>query len=275
MKLYRIIILAFVIAAASSCAAYKRLGILQDMKADVEYSMPTAPAAKIAKGDKLSIQVHCPTPELAAPFNVMNGIFIPEATSASGRPIGVKVSEGVEESNSGGFEVNQDGNISYPVLGEIHVEGLTLKEVRQAIETQIVDRKLIKEPIVDVKFTNFKYTILGESGKGVYNAPDGEMNILDALADAGGIFDDGIRDEVWVIRSDNGKRRLYTINLKSKDCFYSPAFFLRQNDLIYVKPRNGKFDETVRNTWTVVSSVSGALGVGISTAILVNNLLRK
>lgn len=246
---------AAAVAALSSCNAYKRLGYIQDMEEGVEYSTPLAPDARIAQGDKVGVTVHCSTPELAAPFNVLNGLYYPSID-------GVVASDATEV----GYEVDGDGNIDYPVLGKIHVEGMTLKQVSDEIQSQIISRKLIKDPLVDTKFTNFNYTIIGESSSGVYSAPGGKVDLFEAIAKAKDLKDDAVRSEIWVVRTDGGKRKLYTVDLKTKDCYYSPAFYLRQNDLVYVKPRKGKWDSTTDNRWKVISSCTTILGTALNTA---------
>lgn len=269
----RIIGIAFffmALMAISSCSAYKRLGYLQDMEPGIEYSMPVQPEAVITKGDRLNIFVTCSNPELAAPFNVLNGVYDQEEVPGSG----VRVSK-EDASDLGGFEVNEKGNIEYPILGELHVEGLNLKELKDMISGRIIDGKFIKEPLVRANFANFKIIVLGEDNKeNVYDVPDGKMNIFEALAKSGDLTEDAVRDEVWVIRTREGNRQLYTINLKTKDCYYSPAFYLQQNDMIYVKPRNQKFDRQVSNRLSVVSTVLSSVAIAFNIFFWGSNLAR-
>lgn len=265
MKKIGLFLLAVAILMVFDSCAYKRLGYLQDMEADIAYSMPQQPEAKIAKGDRIKIIVNCATPELADPFNVMNGTFNPGVSAAGA------ASTVTEDESLIGFEVNKDGDIIYPILGTLHVEGLTLKQLKQLIETSIKEKKYIYEPVVTCCFTNFKITILGESGSNIYTIPEGAINIFDALAKAKDLTEDAERGEVWVVRSREGVRKLYKINLKSKDCYYSPAFFLQQNDMIYAKPRATKHDAATKNGWTVASTVLSAIGVSTSLVVLVMN----
>lgn len=263
----RIVILALVAMtlAATSCGTYKRLGYLQDMDPGVSYSMPQQPDARIAKGDKMAIIVACSTPDLALPFNILNGVSpIDPVTGDNSTTEGITAT-GMQPSNMpAGYEVDANGDINFPVLGKVHAEGLTLSELKTYLEAQIVEKRYIKDPVVVATFTNFKFTILGEGGVGVYSSPDGKVNMFDALAMSGDLTDDAVRNDIWVVRTVDGKRQLYTVDLKTKDCYYSPAFFIQQNDMIYVKPRNKKFDQTVNNRWTVLNSLVGVLGTALN-----------
>lgn len=264
-----ILVLAALVSLVS-CGAYKRLGYIQDMETDLAYSMPQQPDAVISKGDILNIAVTCTNPELAAPFNVTNGVYNP-----GGQGDGVVVSTGNSNTKMSGFEVDKDGNIIYPILGKLYVEGMTLNELSDVIEREIVDRKLIKEPIVHTSFANFKITVLGESKSGVYNVPDGKIDIFGALAMSGDLTDDAVHNDVWIVRTREGSRQLYRIDLTSKDCYYSPAFFLQQNDMVYAKPRPGKMDATQSAFWTKLGTVVTTVVTSINIYYLVNNITRR
>ena len=253
-NIIKITLFAALALSLSSCGAYKRLGYLQDMEDGIDYSMPMQPEAIISKGDRLNIVVTCPQPELAEPFNVMNGVY--SVSGAKGVKVAEEASAGLDVS---GFEVNEEGNIVYPVLGAVKVANLTLKQVQDRIEGQLKERGLIKEPMVRATFSNYKIIVLGEAGKGVYNIPEGKLDIFEALAMSGDLTEDAVRDEVWVVRTRDNTRRLYKINLQSKDCYYSPAFYLQQNDMVYAKPQNRKFDTTTSNRWQVFNTAMSTL----------------
>lgn len=245
----------------SSCGAYKRQAYLQDMEAGATYSADIAPDARIAKGDKLKILVTASEPLLARPFNLVTG----------GSDYGsVSSSEGIESESQfdRSYLVDRDGNINFPVLGRIYVEGMTLEELTTTIENQIMNSGQLKDPIVLAEFSNFQITILGEvSSVGNYTIPDGSINVFEALAMAGDVTDDGQKDQLWVIRTLGDTRKVYSLNLKSKSVFSSPAFYLQQNDMIYVKPKNSKMDSSVEKALTATSTFTSWL------SILVNYIL--
>jgi len=262
MKRVSLFILMSLLLFATSCGTYKRLGYLQDMEQDITYSMPLQPDAIIAKGDRLSIQIVCGTPELAAPFNILNGASVSSAIIEDKSTDAKNTTETNE-----GYEVDKNGDILFPVLGRMHIEGMTLKQVKEKIESQIVSRRYIKDPVAVIRFTNFSFTIIGEGGTGVYQVPDGRVNIFDALAMSGDLTEDAVRDDIWVVRTVDGKRRLHTINLKTKDCYYSPAFFIQQNDMIYIKPKDSKFDFTTNNRISILNTVISAVSAAINAVI--------
>lgn len=231
-----------------SCGAYKRQAYLQDMEPGVQYRAEAAPDARIAKGDKLKIIVTASEPVLAQPFNLVTG----------GAEYGsVSSEEGIaaESRADRSYTVDRNGNINFPVLGRVLVEGMTLEELSTFIENKIVATGMLKEPIVLTEFTNYTFTILGEAGNGNFTIPDGSINIFQALAMAGDIGGYGVKNDVWVIRTEGGIRQVYSLNLKSKDVFDSPAFYLQQNDMVYVKPRKLKMDEPASGVMSIFSTV--------------------
>ena len=264
--LSKILLAAVTVSTAVSCNAYKQLGYIQDMETDVAYSMPQQPDPVISKGDRLNISVNCTNPELAAPFNVSNGIYNP-----TGQAGGVRVVADNSNSSLSGFEVNRDGNIIYPILGSLHVEGLTLKQLSEYIENEITARKLIKEPIVRVSFDNFKIIVLGEAGKGVYSIPEGKIDIFGALALADDLTDDAVHNDVWVVRTREGSRQLYRIDLTTKDCYYSPAFFLQQNDMVYARPHNAKVLKSEQARWSMAATLVSAAVMLTNIVVLIRN----
>ena len=253
-----IIALSALAAALSSCGTAKRLGYLQDMVPDVTYDMPLQPEAIIAKGDRMNITVYCSTPALAAPFNLSTGVSTVDPATAS---IGTEIVSTADNS----YEVDNSGQINFPVLGKISVEGQTLTWLKEYLQDELIARKYIKDPVVTVGFVNFKYTIIGEIASGVYYEPSGKINIIDALAKAGEPGESGIRNDIRVVRTVDGLRRMYSIDLTSKNCFYSPVFFLQQNDLVYVRPRNDKHDEKVNNTIGTVTTITTLVATLLNT----------
>ncbi|MBO4498965.1 MAG: polysaccharide biosynthesis/export family protein [Bacteroidaceae bacterium] len=248
MKKTRAIIAAVMAAAMVSCSSYKNLAYLQDLQERVSYLVQERPEAKISVGDKLSITVTCSNPTLAAPFNVASGHSYYDATSGN-------VNYSAQSEESKGYLVDKNGEIDFPVLGKINVAGTTLVDLKNEIERRLKVKPYIQDPLVFVEFMNFKVTMLGEIGNGNYTFPSGEVTILEAIAEAG-INNTGVIDDIWVIRTTGGERRLYSINLKTKDLYDSPVYYLQQNDLVYVKPKNGLRDSKTDNMFQNVSLVS-------------------
>lgn len=164
------------------------------------------------------------------------------------------------------YIVSSGGTINFPVLGIIQASGLTLEELCRSIENRLKGG-YISDAMVNAEFTNFQITILGEvSTKGIFEVNTPKLNLLDAIAMAGDLTTSANRTEVEVIRTQNGERIKYSVNLLTKDLYSSPVFYLQQNDLIYVKPNKYKSDgENERiNTY---------IGWAISAISIVSNML--
>lgn len=216
----------FSIVLLNSCVS-KKVVYLQDMQPDSEYPIAEAPALRLQKNDRISIQVSAKSLELAAPFNTLAGTY----------KVGVdgNVTTGVDQSsNAQGYLIDREGNIAFPVLGNLHVEGLTLEEVRDLIRNRLINDRLINEPIVKVEILNFKVSITGAIGNRVIDVPDGKMTLLEAITKAGGININAAPDKITVIREEDGMRRKIVTNIQSQEIFNSPAYYLRQNDIVYI-----------------------------------------
>lgn len=207
-----------------SCTTPAQMGYLRDLEYDVPYAAQPAPELKLKVDDRISVQVFADEPELASPFNTILLKRVKEGTGTS--LLGTT------------YGVDKEGNIDFPVLGQLHVEGLTLNEVKHLIADEIIRRGYIKEPGVKVELENFTITVLGETGQSVLPIEGTSINILQAIALSGGVdkLSANIPD-IMVVRTENGQRTAYTVNLQSKDIYESPVFWLQQNDLVYVKPR--------------------------------------
>lgn len=246
--LKKILLLAVISAMVSSCA-YRKLAYFQDMDTVTTYDATEGPESQIHKNDKVKILVGCTNPALAAPFNL-------GAVEATVDPVTGQMTMPQSGSSAVEYLVDKNGDILFPVLGTLHVDGLTLAGVRELITSQIIAKDYIKDPIVTVEFSNFQITVLGEvSAKGNYLV-NGNVTILEAIALCGDLTTSAIRNDVWVIRTEGKKRNVYSLDLTSKSCYDSPAFFLQQNDVVYVKPRNSKM------------GANGQLAFLVSTAAL-------
>ncbi len=261
------ILLAICLVILSSCGASKKLSYLQDMDTLTTYDVTDEPDIKVSANDRLNITVTCKTPELAAPFNIASGAASVDINNGT-------VSAGALSTASNGYLVDKQGNISFPILGTINVAGKTLQEVRETIEGEIIAKNYIKDPIVLVEFVNFQITVLGEvNSKGNFIVSNSRINILQAIALAGDIPTSAVIDDIWVIRTEGRERNVYSINLKSKECFNSPAFYLQQNDIVYVKPKKTKLDASSQLALTITSTVMA--GVSAIASILYWTLGKK
>ncbi|MBK7874132.1 MAG: polysaccharide biosynthesis/export family protein [Saprospiraceae bacterium] len=200
------------------------------------------PELRIQKKDILAISVQTTlglNPEDVAPFNLQGG-NIP--------------------GNSLNYQVDGNGNIEFPMVGQVHLEGLTLYEAKDTL-TELLTRDF-KAPVVNIRFTSFKFTILGEvSGPGTYTLPDDRVSILDALA-FGDMTSYADRYNIMIVREQNGQREYGNINIHDRQLFQSPYFYLRPNDFIYVHPLKEKVG-TVSDQFTKVLP-----WIGLGTTLL-------
>lgn len=188
---------------------------------------------KIKEGDILSITVNTLSPESNALFN-KGEMLTPGGTSAQTM---VSQTSGATALSNVGYLVDKDGNINFPVIGSVSVEGLTLEQVRQKLTTEIA--KQTKSPIVNIRFMNFKVTVIGEvTQPGTFTLTNDKINILEAIGLAGDMTPYGKRENVLLIRESNGQRTLTRLNMNKKDITQSPYFYLQQNDVVYVEPDN-------------------------------------
>ncbi|CAM3699121.1 polysaccharide biosynthesis/export family protein [Elizabethkingia occulta] len=251
----------FSIILLNSCVS-KKVIYAEDMVPDVEYPIADAPALKLQKNDRLSIQVSAKSLELAAPFNTVAGTY-KIGTDGS-------VSTGVDlSSNAQGYLIDREGNIAFPVLGALHVENLTLEEVRDLIRNKLINGRLINEPIVKVEILNFKISLAGAIGNKVLDVPDGRITLIEAITKAGGMGTNAAPDRITVIREEDGVRHKIVTNIRSKEIYNSPAYYLKQNDMIFVEPRSPEVTPREDRFWRYFGIGTGLLGTVISVLTLI------
>ena len=251
MKTASLLCIAATILFAGSCTSQKKTtnNYLENAsdtsgKNLVNYQQPV-----IQKGDLLSIKVYSKAngldPKADAPYNLQD-------ISAGGGG----------SSAGGGFLVDRNGNIEYPQLGILQVEGLTREDLGHLIKSKL--DSVLTDPSVDVRFLNYKVTVLGEvKAPGSYTFPTENVTILDALGSSGDITDFGKKDNVMVVRERNGTVERGRINLTTDSLFLSPYYHLQQGDVVMVEavPRKIKQQQEQQTTQRI------GLGISIITAI--------
>lgn len=209
----------------------------------------------IQKGDILSISVSTANESSARLLNMQT---IPVSGSASA---GSLPADGAVSLSGGGYLVDNEGNIIFPVIGKVHVGGLNRSTVSDTITSRI--RPLVSDAIVAVRLVNFKITVLGEVLRpGNMSVPTDRVSILDALGLAGDLTSFARRDNIKVIREVNGKREMGVLNLRTGDIFNSPYFYLKQNDVVYVEMTDRKMANVDQASFRNIS-----IGLGVITAL--------
>jgi len=214
------------------------------------------PEPQIQLNDLLSIIVTSSNPEASALFNAPNessGITSSAASSANTLVIG--------------YLVNQNGDILFPVLGQIHVLGLTKFQLSTLLTQKIIDKKLLIDPIVTIRYLNFKVSVLGEvSRPGVYTTPTEKFSILEALSFAGDITIYGERNDVLLIREDDkGQKTVKHLDLTNQNILSSQYYYLKSNDVLIVSSDGGRIaKEKNAQTIPIFFAVLSFLIVAIS-----------
>ena len=249
-----------------ACQSYKKVPYFQDVdvvnQAEQQEKLYDA---RIMPKDLLTIVVSCTNPELAVPFNL---------TVASNAGMAVSSSSNVTaQPTLQTYLVDNDGDINFPVLGELKLGGLTKREAEQLIIDKL--KPYMKEiPIVTVRMVNYKISVIGEVARpGTFTISNEKVNLLEALAMAGDMTVYGLRDNVKLIREDaNGKQQIVTLNLNNAETILSPYYWLQQNDIVYVTPNKAKArNSDVGNSTSLWFSATSIL---VSIVSLLVNILK-
>ena len=235
----------------ASCQSYKKVPYLQDAKVvEQTAQQENLYDAKIMPKDLLTIVVSCTSHELAAPFNL---------TVAT--PITANSKSLTSQPSLQQYLVDNNGNIDFPVLGTLHIGGLTKSQAENMIKEKL--KTYIKEnPIVNVRMANYKISVMGEvAHPGTFTITNEKVNIMEALAMAGDMTVYGQRDKVKLIREDaQGNRQVIPLNLNDADIIVAPYYNLQQNDVVYVTPNKTKAkNASISNSTTIWFSVVGTL----------------
>ena len=232
------ILLSLIIVSCASRKGIKYFKDIPDSGAVKTLSEADFVVPKIQQSDILTIIIQTVDPSATQAINADN---IP--TAATGLSASSSQS-GTVQAPVAGYLVNKSGDVELPVIGKVHVEGLTTDEARELIRTQA--EKLLITPTVIVRYANFTVTVTGEVTKpSVYVIPNEKVTVLDALAMAGDLTIYGKRDNVLLLRENlDGTRTAYRINLNKSNVLNQPYYYLHQNDYIYVEPNEAKAAST-------------------------------
>ena len=247
--------LAFFVAVMAmsfcSCNSSKDVLYFQDLKAGDSVAMAAIPVpVTVRPDDKISIVVNSRDPQLMALFNLPR---VNKQMSTVGQASSTNVSNGQDVM---GYTVDSRGEIDFPVLGKIKVEGKTREEIGTYIKNELIAKNLVKDPIVTVEFMNLCVSVLGEvNSPGRYGIDRDKTTIIDALSMAGDLTINGNRNNVTVLRQDGDVQRVYAIDLTSgRDIYSSPAYYLQQNDIVYVEPNEMRARQSTVNGNTIRSA---------------------
>ena len=244
------LVLSVFLSAFSSCSTKQNIIYFKDIQnnksADLENSaLFTEPI--IQPDDNLSISIFT--------LNLQTGSIINQA--AASPILGGNANSTISQQVTG-FVVDKNGEVELALAGKIKVAGLTTYQAREVIREKVT--KYYNQPNVQVRFANFKVSVLGEvNSPSTYNMPNEKVSIMDALSLAGDLTVYGRRDNVLIVRDNNGKKQYGHVDLNSSEIFSSPFFYLKQNDLVYVEPTKAK---------NVANNAARVQTIGIITSVL-------
>ena len=238
MKIRKLLQLFTVILLLNSCSTPK-VAYFQDVLPGTSAQVSKSLDIRVRPEDQLSIIVNCKDPQLANLFNLSyTPLRIGQFNSTEGQSQGIS-----------GYLVDKSGNIDFPVVGKIHVEGLSREEIAAHIKNELISKDLVKDPVVTVNFQNMTYSVMGEvAHPGRFNIDKDHVTLLEALSAAGDLTIYGNRSRVLVQREEGDKRVFHQVNLNSaKELHASPVFYLQQNDVVYIEPNNMKARQATVN----------------------------
>lgn len=242
-----------------SCVTTKQVAYLQDMTHGTQIELENKFEAVISPYDELTIIVSCSDEELSKPFNLNRGQGTNNNMLGGNRYIG--------------YLVDQYGDISFPVLGVIHVAGLTRLQLQELLRDKLISGGYIDDPFVMVRFQNFKIFFLGSNGGRAISIENERCTFLEALALSGDLNVYTNRDKIAVMREVNGKMVMRYLDPRSSDVFNDPFFMLQQNDFIITRDREYKnFLESSNQVLAFIGIVSSITSFGsfITSILLLN-----
>lgn len=240
-------IILIAMASLSSCRTPKDITYFQDITNGQRLEVTPSSELLVKPGDRLSIVVHSKDPQLAALFN------LPVASRRIGdiqtATISTPGSSSSNSNESSSYTVDSYGDIDFPVLGTLHIEGMRRTQVVEYIKKELIQRNLVKDPTVIVEFLNRTVSVLGEvSNPGKVAIGRDQFTLLDAIAAAGDLTIQGKRNNVIVLRMEDGRQVAHTVDLTNAQAtFSSPVYYLQQDDVIYVEPNDLRKRTTTAN----------------------------
>jgi len=238
-------LMAICAIAVSSCSTPKNVTYMQGFDNDAVQAVREQKRITVQSDDRLSIVVTSKDPELAEMFNLM---YVQPR-------LGQKTAGSSSAGQTSAYTVDPDGYIQFPIIGAIYVRGMHREEVANTVKEALIKTDMLKDPMVTVEFLNATVTILGDvSSPGEYPIDRDNLNILQAISKAGDLNITGMRENVLVVREENGQDRAYRVDLTDTEALMqSPAFYLQQNDIVYVEPNDMKKRDSTNNANTILT----------------------
>lgn len=253
---FKLALVGIIMLVLHSCASTKDIVYYQDVDSIAELDVPPAQEIILTPGDKISVIVSCKDPKLTELFNLT---YVSQKLGGSSGNGQVSV-----------YTIDSEGFIDMPAIGKVHVAGVTRKEAEHKVKQAIITQEQATEAVVTIEFMDLNIEIIGEIARpGRYAIDKDVFTLIEAISAAGDLTIYGRRDNVLVMRKENGVQKTYRVNLCSaQDVFNSPVFYLKQNDIVYVEPNDTKMRQSTVNGNNVRST-----SFWISVASLLTSVL--
>lgn len=250
-----------------SCSTPTNIAYFQDITDQQVLASQEVSPIRLKPMDQISIIVNTRVPEVTAMFNK------PYYTNRIGETQSVTSNAGasnnITANNISGYTLDADGNIDFPVIGNVNLVGKTREEASTHIKNLILASKQTKEAVVTVEFMNLGFSVIGEVNRpGRYKIDRDRFTVFDALSLAGDLTINGQRESVTLVRHNGQNDEVYKINLLDASQLYSsPAFYIQQGDMIYVTPNDKRIRESTVNgntlrqssTWISMASLAASI----------------
>ncbi len=257
MNNIKLLLLTAVVAILSSCASQKDIVYLQDIPEDYKYTISEDYESRIKPDDLIAIMINSRDVDLAQMFNLPM-VSYQVGTTRTGQNTVLS------------YLVDSAGDIDFPQLGVLHIAGMTRSELAKYIKGLLIERGLVNDPIVTIQFQNYQVSVMGEVTRpGSFNINSDRVTIFDALSMAGDMTIYGKRDNVKIIREENGERMIATVDLRKADILTSPYYYLQQNDVVYVEPNRARAGQREINNNRSIGTYASIISVLISLTYLI------
>jgi len=265
-----------ILSLFAACANSKKIAYFNNIQDTVLKNPAIAVEPVIQKEDLLSITVSSLNPEASYIFNSPNVLTATAAstTSSTNSTTGAGASSGPIGGPTQliGYLVDERGSIKFPVLGSVQVAGLTKRQLEDSIARSLEDKKLLQDPIVNVRFLNFRVTVLGEVARPTtINVVSERISIMEALGLAGDLTIYAKRENVMLIREEDNKKIIKRLDLSSAALLSSPYYYLKTNDIVYVEPNKTKVASTSRTLQLLPIILSGLSLVAVIVSYYIKN----
>lgn len=270
MRLWRfkgILFFLFLICTQVACVNSKKAVYFNGIHDTVFVNKGADLTPIIQKSDLLNITVNSLNPEASMIFNTPNAAAPSTSLNTALGAATSSIPGSTGQSQVLGYLVNDEGNVKFPVLGALKAQGLTKKQLEDEISKELVDKKLLVDPIVTVRFLNFRVTVIGEVNRPTtINVANEKISILEALGMAGDLTVYGKRDNVLLVREEAQQRIVKRLDLNDPGILASPYYYLKTNDVLYVEARKEKILSTSRTQQLLPIIISALSFVAVIVA---------